>query len=437
MCVCLCYKPRKRHLPLPKNAKFRGSETQLHSFVLWRFGSSPALCVRAAFTSSAGGTGHDESMPPKRGNFLMRGQFTIHVSVRSDDCPYCPWLDVERLRRQVEEEMGRDEEAGCGPRQRPKWKLGILLRQVNTSQTRRESEERGVAKRKRLQVACALVLQTSLTQNADKICCQSFGVYGLLWAQESSQPWLSAMHKRSPTSFIEDEKRDHRLCLFSDSTWHFFEHFFRIAHMSQRMPSKNLQVQWLKSFVASAIMANLDSPRTVRLEDLEGEISAMELSAEEKQAILEDEKRAVGKRSHAEWDSLHNLGDQTPLVSKRMTPVTQISRSQGHAALRRPERSERPRGEPDVPWEAGYSPAAAPISLLPAPSAAHQMPVPGGDLPSVLLLEGFRTPNLNQAFHFNNQILVCGHPTYWNRDRSYFSYFHRQELLAAMSCDVM
>lgn len=23
-----------------------------------------------------------------------RGQFTIHVSVRSDDCPYCPWLDV-------------------------------------------------------------------------------------------------------------------------------------------------------------------------------------------------------------------------------------------------------------------------------------------------------------------------------------------------------
>ena len=183
-----------------------------------------------------------------------------------------------------------------------------------------------------------------------------------------------------------------------------------------------------------AIMANLDSPRTVRLEDLEGEISAMELSAEEKQAILEDEKRAVGKRSHAEWDSLRvapfppdNLGDQTPLVSKRMTPVTQISRSQGHAALRRPERSERPRGEPDVPWEAGYSPAAAPISLLPAPSAAHQMPVPGGDLPSVLLLEGFRTPNLNQAFHFNNQILVCGHPTYWNRDRSYFSYFHRQD----------
>ena len=60
MCVCLCYKPRKRHLPLPKNAKFRGSETQLHSFVLWRFGSSPALCVRAAFTSSAGGTGHDK-----------------------------------------------------------------------------------------------------------------------------------------------------------------------------------------------------------------------------------------------------------------------------------------------------------------------------------------------------------------------------------------
>lgn len=60
MCVCLCYKPRKRHLPLPKNAKFRGSETQLHSFVLWRFGSSPALCVRAAFTSSAGGTGHDQ-----------------------------------------------------------------------------------------------------------------------------------------------------------------------------------------------------------------------------------------------------------------------------------------------------------------------------------------------------------------------------------------
>ena len=203
MCVCLCYKPRKRHLPLPKNAKFRGSETQLHSFVLWRFGSSPALCVRAAFTSSAGGTGHDQKcatktsqcshvtvvVPTKTGwligffrcsvlceqwlvchpcsrsltltvlysstfqllgtnplqfresrntflevwTFAMRnmsdaifiihhwdwqllkpasinsisldnqdpaaegcrrGQFTIHVSVRSDDCPYCPWLDV-------------------------------------------------------------------------------------------------------------------------------------------------------------------------------------------------------------------------------------------------------------------------------------------------------------------------------------------------------
>ena len=42
---------------------------------------------------------------------------------------------------------------------------------------------------------CSKLLQASLTQNADKICCQSFGVYGLLWAQESSQPWLSAMHK--------------------------------------------------------------------------------------------------------------------------------------------------------------------------------------------------------------------------------------------------
>lgn len=36
----------------------------------------------------------------------------------------------ERVRRQVEEENRRDEEAGCGPRQRPKWKLGILLRQA-------------------------------------------------------------------------------------------------------------------------------------------------------------------------------------------------------------------------------------------------------------------------------------------------------------------
>lgn len=67
------------------------------------------------------------------------------------------------------------------------------------------------------------------------------------------------------------------------------------------------------------------------------------------------------------------------------------------------------------------------MSLLPAPSAAHQMPVPGGDLPSVLLLDGFRIAKLNQAFHFNNQILLCGYPTYWDRDRNYFLYFHSQD----------
>lgn len=67
------------------------------------------------------------------------------------------------------------------------------------------------------------------------------------------------------------------------------------------------------------------------------------------------------------------------------------------------------------------------MSLLPAPSAAYQMPVPGGDLPSVLLLDGFRIAKLNQAFHFNNQILLCGYPTYWDRDRNYFLYFHSQD----------
>lgn len=56
-----------------------------------------------------------------------------------------------------------------------------------------------------------------------------------------NRPSLSfVLWKRSPTSFIEDEKGDHRLCLFSDSTWHFLN-IFCIVHMSQRMPSKNLQ----------------------------------------------------------------------------------------------------------------------------------------------------------------------------------------------------
>ena len=46
-----------------------------------------------------------------------------------------------------------------------------------------------------------------------------------------NRPSLSFVSwKRSPTSFIEDEKRDHRLCLFSDSTWHFFKHSLHCAH---------------------------------------------------------------------------------------------------------------------------------------------------------------------------------------------------------------
>lgn len=84
-----------------------------------------------------------------------------------------------------------------------------------------------------------------------------------------------------------------------------------------------------------AIMANLNSSRPVNLEDLEGEICAIELSSETKRQILEDEKRAVRERRRSDWEvnSLRVapfppdiLGDQTPLVASKRPPVsTQIS----------------------------------------------------------------------------------------------------------------
>lgn len=181
-----------------------------------------------------------------------------------------------------------------------------------------------------------------------------------------------------------------------------------------------------------AIMANLNSSRPVNLEDLEGEICAMELSSETKRQILEDEKRAVRERRRSDWEvnSLRVapfppdiLGDQTPLVASKRPPVsTQISRRSPPSASRS-RRLVASGGDDVAHWDAGKSP----VSLLPAPSAAYQMPVPGGDLPSVLLLDGFRIAKLNQAFHFNNQILLCGYPTYWDRDRNYFLYFHSQD----------
>lgn len=176
-----------------------------------------------------------------------------------------------------------------------------------------------------------------------------------------------------------------------------------------------------------AIMANLNSSRPVDLEDLEGEICAMELSSATKRQILDDEKRAVRERRRSDWEvnalrvapfPPDILGDQTPLVASKIRPpeAPQISRRSPGASRSR------------VGGSTWHPPAVeSPASLLPAPSAAHQMPVPGGDLPSVLLLDGFRIPKLNQAFHFNNQILLCGYPTYWDRDRNYFLYFHSQD----------
>lgn len=120
--------------------------------------------------------------------------------------------------------------------------------EVNTSQTRRESEERGVAKRKRLQVACAQscfrhLWLRMLTKFAAKVlvfmACfglkrvHNHGSQQCIRFQKQTpdlkihslitRPSLSFVFwKRSPTSFIEDEEGNHRLCLFSDSTWHFF-----------------------------------------------------------------------------------------------------------------------------------------------------------------------------------------------------------------------
>lgn len=128
--------------------------------------------------------------------------------------------------------------------------------EVNTSQTRRESEERGVAKRKRLQVACAQscfrhLWLRMLTKFAAKVlvfmACfglkrvHNHGSQQCIRFQKQTpdlkihslinRPSLSFVFwKRSPTSFIEDEEGNHRLCLFSDSTWHFFKHSLHCAH---------------------------------------------------------------------------------------------------------------------------------------------------------------------------------------------------------------
>ncbi|CAJ1364972.1 unnamed protein product [Effrenium voratum] len=183
-----------------------------------------------------------------------------------------------------------------------------------------------------------------------------------------------------------------------------------------------------------ALMASINSSHTVCVEDLQGEVCAMQLSQSTMEQILKEEKRRLdfGRREREAGINLRVapfppdvLGDQTPLVGLSIrTEPEELKRRSPERRRRRERRDEElsvwgSRGVVSTRTESA-------ASLLPAPSLAHQMPMPG-DNPSVFLLEGFRVQNLNQAFHVNAQILVCGHPTYWDRERNYFMYFHEQD----------
>ncbi|CAJ1460127.1 unnamed protein product [Effrenium voratum] len=176
-----------------------------------------------------------------------------------------------------------------------------------------------------------------------------------------------------------------------------------------------------------ALMASINSSHTVCVEDLQGEVCAMQLSQSTMEQILKEEKRRLdfGRREREAGINLRVapfppdvLGDQTPLVGLSIrTEPEELKRRSPERRRRRERRDEElsvwgSRGVVSTRTESA-------ASLLPAPSLAHQMPMPG-DNPSVFLLEGFRVQNLNQAFHVNSQILVCGHPTYWDRERNYF-----------------
>eukprot|EP00913_Durusdinium_trenchii_P000228 g209.t1 len=158
-----------------------------------------------------------------------------------------------------------------------------------------------------------------------------------------------------------------------------------------------------------ALIANLNSTQRVCLEDLQGEICAMELSEEVKERILQEEQRSLLSGSHGleVVNRLHvapfppdTLGDQTPLVGTKDGVLCTFSarrcerfvfRTPEQSLKRSPERrtraTDRRRGgdESLTSWSDSSQglPLAPAASLLPAPSAAHQMPVPGGGAPAV------------------------------------------------------
>ncbi|CAK9079011.1 unnamed protein product [Durusdinium trenchii] len=131
-----------------------------------------------------------------------------------------------------------------------------------------------------------------------------------------------------------------------------------------------------------ALIANLNSTQRVCLEDLQGEICAMELSEEVKERILQEEQRSLLSGSHGleVVNRLHvapfppdTLGDQTPLVGGALRPMRTPEQSLKRSPERRTRATDRRRGgdESLTSWSDSSQglPLAPAASLLPAPSA--------------------------------------------------------------------
>ncbi|CAK9078451.1 unnamed protein product [Durusdinium trenchii] len=134
--------------------------------------------------------------------------------------------------------------------------------------------------------------------------------------------------------------------------------------------------------LTEALIANLNSTQRVCLEDLQGEICAMELSEEVKERILQEEQRSLLSGSHGleVVNRLHvapfppdTLGDQTPLVGGALRPMRTPEQSLKRSPERRTRATDRRRGgdESLTSWSDSSQglPLAPAASLLPAPSA--------------------------------------------------------------------
>jgi len=231
-----------------------------------------------------------------------------------------------------------------------------------------------------------------------------------------------------------------------------------------------------------ALMANLHSGKRVSLQELSTEACARDLRMDVMQSILAEEERRLSaeqqgssKLQAAPFPS-DVLGDATPLVAPALQSSRGANLERDFESRRRSERSPDRRRRRDRRYEGGQElpawqvdfearlpglgsssssaglpgvqsgasgigyhaaavPALAPAMASPTVPAiasqfAQKLPMGAsslGDLPNVFLMEGFLNPGLNQSFYANPQSLVCGHPTYWDRDQQYFMYWEQQE----------